>query len=144
LGVGSDLRGDDAAGVLIAQNLCKTHPKNKKVQFQVIIGGTAPESLTGEIKRFSPTHLVIIDAADMNKKPGATALLNPEEAAGISFSTHQLPLKIMIDYLLKSISCQISVIGIQPKTLAFGAPCSPEVAQAGKSISDIFKGILKG
>ena len=50
LGVGSELRGDDIAGILAAENLKgKTSDK-----LQVLIGGTAPENLTGEIKKLKP------------------------------------------------------------------------------------------
>ena len=78
----------------------------------------------------------------MNKKPGTTALLKPEETTGITFSTHSLPFKIMTDYLLANLNCEIIIIGIQPKRLDFGAKPSREVEESAKHISDAIKEIL--
>jgi hypothetical protein len=87
LGVGSDLRGDDAAGMMAAERLSHTPKLN------VLLGGTAPENLTGEIKKLKPSHLLIVDAAEMKAEAGTIRLLTPEEIGGFSFSTHALPLK---------------------------------------------------
>lgn len=86
LGVGSKLRCDDAAGILVAEQLEK---ERRKVKFQqslkVFIGATAPENLTGEIKRFKPTHLIIIDSADLGKPAGAVQLISADEVGGFFF-----------------------------------------------------------
>ena len=65
LGVGSELRGDDIAGMVAAEIIQKANHKN----ITVFLGATAPENLTGEIKKFNPSHLLIIDAADTSSKP---------------------------------------------------------------------------
>jgi hydrogenase 3 maturation protease len=144
LGIGSELRGDDVAGILTAQQIEKTIAgKNALPEVRVFIGETAPENLTGEIKRFQPTHLIIIDAADLNKEPGGIEILNPEKIGGTSFCTHSLPIKVMADYLLQSFDCQVITIGIQPKTLAVGAQPSKEVLAAAKRLSSTIIKILK-
>jgi hydrogenase 3 maturation protease len=131
LGIGSELRADDAAGILVAQRVeelmgdKKTHP-----QIETFIGATAPENLTGEIKRFAPTHLVIVDAADLDSEPGTITLMDPDSIGGTTFCTHSLPLKVMIDYLLDSFECDVIIVGIQPKSLAVGASVSNEVLNA--------------
>ena len=143
LGVGSELRGDDVAGILVARALIKAYKERKpKREFKVFEGATAPENLTGEIKRFKPTHLIIVDSADTGKPIGAITLIKPEETAGISFCTHQLPLKIMLDYLNESIGCEMMIIGIQPKTLDFGTSPSTEVKKAVKLVTAAIKEIL--
>ena len=136
LGIGSELRGDDVAGVLAArqiEKICKrkaTHP-----QVRVFIGATAPENLSGEIKKFQPTHLIIIDSADIGARPGKIAVINPEDLGGVSFCTHSLPLKVMTDYLLQSLDCRIIIIGIQPGNLAVSANPSQRTIQAVKRLS---------
>ena len=47
LGVGSELRGDDAVGIVIARRMEALHLAG----VQAMEGGTAPENLTGEIRR---------------------------------------------------------------------------------------------
>ena len=136
LGVGSELRGDDAAGLLVAQELARAHLKLKKrIDFKVFIGETAPENLTGEIKRFNPTHLLIVDSADMGKRGGMVQWIDPDKVGGISFCTHSLPIKIMADYLTQSIGCKIKIIGIQPKVLTFGSRFSKEIEKTVKNVS---------
>jgi len=136
LGVGSDLRGDDVAGILTARHIEKiTKQKTSSPDVQVFIGDTAPENLTGEIKKYQPTHLIIIDSAEFDAKPGTIKLLNPDEIGGTSFCTHSLPIKVMTDYLLQSFKFEVITIGIQPGTLAFGAKPSKEIVEAAKRIS---------
>ena len=125
VGVGSELRGDDGAGLLVADKL-----KSKNSKVKILIGGTAPENLTGEIKRLKPSHLIIVDSADFQAAPGAIEVIGYDKIGGHSFSTHSAPLKMMIDFLLADISFEPIVIGIQPGSLEFGAAVSPEVAAA--------------
>jgi hydrogenase 3 maturation protease len=131
LGIGSELRADDIAGILVAKRIKKLAAGRKSpVKLKILEGGTAPENLTGELKRFKPTHLVIIDAADLGEKPGRIAVMEPDNVSGVSFCTHSLPIKVMTDYLLQSFPCQVTLIGIQPKTLEVGASPSQEVLEA--------------
>jgi hydrogenase 3 maturation protease len=138
LGVGSELRADDVAGVLVAQRLKELIGDQRRdpgPEMEIFLGGTAPENLTGEIKRFHPTHLVIIDAADLEAEPGMVVLMDPDSIGGTTFCTHSLPLKVMIDYLLESFECHVIILGIQPKSLAVEAPVSPEVRATVESLS---------
>jgi hydrogenase 3 maturation protease len=144
LGIGSDLRGDDVAGILAAQQIGKIigHKKTSP-EVRVFIGETAPENLTGEIKRFQPTHLIIIDAAELNKEPGHIEIMEPETIGGTSFCTHSLPLKVIIAYLLESFRFQAIIIGIQPKTLIFGSQPTKEVLASAKKLSASIAKLLK-
>ncbi len=136
LGVGSELRGDDVAGLLAAKQIEKTITKQTtSPEVRVFIGETAPENLTGEIKKFQPTHLIIIDAAELNKEPGHIEIMEPGTIGGTTFCTHSLPLKVIIGYLLESFKFQAIIIGIQPKTLTFGAQPTKEVVAAAKHLA---------
>jgi hydrogenase 3 maturation protease len=136
LGVGSELRADDAAGILVAQRVQELLGNQKTdTQMETFIGATAPENLTGEIKRFAPTHLIIVDAADLNAEPGTITLMNPDSIGGTTFCTHSLPIKVMVDYLLDSFECDVIIIGIQPKSLTMGDTVSKEVLDAAESLA---------
>ena len=159
LGIGSELRGDDIAGLLVAQQIEETITKQTisphstrpdksglaqgKPEIRVFIGETAPENLTGEIKKFQPTHLIIIDAAEFNKEPGHIEIMEPETIGGTSFCTHSLPLAVIIGYLLESFKFQAIIIGIQPKTLTFGAQPTKEVIAAAKHIAKAITALFK-
>jgi hydrogenase 3 maturation protease len=143
LGIGSELRGDDVAGILTARQIEKTtKDKATAPHVQVFIGETAPENLTGEIKRFEPTHLIIIDSADLDKEPGQIEIINSDSIGGTSFCTHSLPNNVMTDYLHQSFNFELITIGIQPKSLAVGANPSKEVLRATKRLSTTIAKLL--
>lgn len=143
LGVGSQLRGDDVAGILVALELDRFIQAHRKVKIaKVFIGETAPENFTGEIKKFKPTDIIIVDSADMGKPVGAIELIEPGMISGVTFSTHQLPLNILADYLKCSLNCQVLIIGIQPKRLKFNSKVTPEVKKAAKRLADIIEEII--
>jgi hydrogenase 3 maturation protease len=138
LGVGSELRGDDIAGMVAAEVIQEAkHPK-----IQVFLGATAPENFTGEIKRYNPTHLFIIEAADTSATPGTIDLISPEVVGGVSFSTHMMPLKIMVDYVKQSIDCNTWIVGIQPKVLKFGSKPSKVVIDSAIEVAKTILAIV--
>jgi hydrogenase 3 maturation protease len=102
----------------------------------VFLGEISPENLTGQIKEFKPTCLVILDALDMGAKPGHTRMVRPDQlSAGATASTHNVSLTVLLDYLGNFLDCEILIIGIQPQTLEFGRPLSEPVVKAAKSVA---------
>ena len=139
IGVGSELRGDDIAGLLVIHRLKKRLSALKLARrVKCFYGGTAPENLTGEIRRFLPTHLIIVDSLDIGKKPGTLVVLSPAEVgSGVSFSTHKMPIKVMIEYLSRSLNCEITLVGIQPKSLDFNSPASKPIKKSITAASNL-------
>ena len=145
LGIGSDLRQDDVAGMLVAQNLEK-FAKNRRSapRLRSFLGATAPENLTGEIRDFKPDHIILVDTIDIKEKPGTILVLMPDElGGGVSFSTHKLPAEVLVDYFRKSLKCEVMIIGIQPKGLDFGKAPSSIVISAAKVVVSAIKAALK-
>jgi hydrogenase 3 maturation protease len=140
LGVGSDLRGDDAAGLILCRRLEERFSSQPDAtpsgRFRVFMGETAPENLTGEIRRFGPSHLIIIDSADFSRDPGTVVVADPVEITGISFSTHRLPLFVLTDYIEREMPCRILIIGIQPGTLGLFHAVSEPVARSLDTLSE--------
>ena len=124
--------------MLLAQKVEETSPHIK-----VIYGGTAPENFTGEIKRAKPSLLLIVDCAEMGESPGTYRLISPEEVGGYTFSTHALPLKVMIDFLLADLDCEILIIGIQPGQMKFNDPLTPAVEDAVEELAATIRDSLK-
>ena len=104
MGVGSVLRSDDGAGMYIIE-LLETDIQQEDVLF--IAGSTAPENFTGVIKDFAPDRLFIIDAAYMGLPVGEAGVIETVDIAGMSFSTHMLPLSVMLDYLALETGCEV-------------------------------------
>ncbi len=135
LAVGSEFRADDAAGLLAGKELQRlTDNFCGEPALKVFMGETAPENLTGPIKEFKPTHLIIIDAADMSQPPGHIELIDPEQVADTgSFSTHSLPLNVLTDYLCRTLNCRVLIVAIQPESCKFGRRPSRAIITAARS-----------
>ena len=145
LGIGSDLRGDDVAGMLAAEKLFKLLAKKTTPKLKVFFGSTAPENLTGEIKKFKPDHLIMVDTVEIGEKPGTMLVLAGQEMGeGVSFSTHKMPAKILSEYFSRSIKCNVTIVGIQPASLDFGKKPSKTVSDATGEIARAIKDIIFG
>ena len=133
------MRADDAAGLLAAQALASLLDRSQTLQqlaVEIFLGETAPENLTGPIKAFQPTHLVVLDALDTGGEPGHICLLHPDEiAASATASTHNASLTLLTDYLRRFLDFKILLIGIQPQTLEFGKPPSTPVRKAARNLA---------
>jgi len=137
LGCGSELLGDDAAGMRVAGQL-----EGLGENVRAFCGSTAPENFSGVIKRFRPEALLVVDAADMGRKPGEAALIPIEKIDGVSFSTHMLPLKIMLEYLHRETGCSVSLLGIQSASVEFGTAMTPEVTAAVDAVAAALRELL--
>mgnify|MGYP005831077657 CR=1 FL=1 len=139
LGVGNDIRQDDGVGPKIIRDLQgKVSGKVKLVD-----AGTVPESFTGVIKSFKPTHILIIDAAGMGTPPGYMKFIEKDQILGVSFSTHQMPLSLLIEYLESEMDSKIYLLGIQPASNEFGGNLTSEVKKAKERIVNLILNIFK-
>ena len=136
LGVGSVLRGDDAAGILIVERLMEAFPQEAYPNLCIYAGGTAPENFSGNLRLFAPDHLLIVDAADAGAEPGSIVDIPRVEIGGPSFSSHMLPLKIMVDYLINETCTNVTMLGLQYKDIGFGEDLSPEMREAVDELTD--------
>lgn len=144
LGIGSELCADDGAGILAVRtmrSLVFRQPFNS-IEFEGFEGGNAPENSTGFIASFKPTHIILVDAAEIGAAAGEFREILRHEIPDICFSTHTLPLKIIIDYLGKVTGAVVSVIGIQPGNLDFGNCPTPEVKQGVRRLMGLLHTVM--
>ncbi|HEY47641.1 MAG TPA: hydrogenase 3 maturation endopeptidase HyCI [Anaerolineae bacterium] len=124
LGVGNPMRGDDAAGILLARLLRPLANTNDRLF--VVCAGTAPENYTGLVRRFNPDCVLFVDAAQLNERPGTIRWIPWRMTNGLSASTHTLPIYLLASYLNIEMGCQVALLGIQPSHISFG-PLTPIV-----------------
>ena len=141
LGVGTEFRSDDIAGILVARQVEKAFAARSDLL--VIQGCSAPENFTGPIIGFYPSHLVVIDCAELEAPSGTVKLFPIENIAGVSSNTHSLPLNVVFDYILKNCPCEILVVGIQPRSLEFDGSPSKEVVDAARLIARTLIGVVR-
>lgn len=139
LGIGSTLRSDDAAGMYFIE-LLGDRIKREDVLF--IAGSTAPENFTGVIKNFAPDRLFVVDAAYMGLLPGEAKVVPACDIGGVSFSTHMLPLPVMLKYLESESGCEALFIGIQPKCTDQGFCMCDEVKKGTEHLVEDFYQVL--
>jgi hydrogenase 3 maturation protease len=106
---------------------------------KVMTGGNAPENLTGEIRRFHPGLVILIDAVHMGGLPGETRLFEPDEVEGVSFSTHGMPLCVLAGFLRVSVGADVIILGIQAGSLELMGPLSGSVASSVETAALLLK-----
>lgn len=141
VGIGAELNGDDAIGLITARKI--QHATRQRENVLVLEGGTLPESVSGPLRRFNPALVIFIDAADLNKPAGTIAVVAPERIGGTSFSTHSMPLKLMMDYLAGELRCDMILIGVQPEAIQFGSPISESGKKAASRLAGELSRLLK-
>lgn len=125
LGIGNELNGDDAAGVLIVRNLRKKLPKLD--QIQLIEGLIAPENYSGVIRKFNPDWIWLIDATAFGENPGCVQLFDPSRIETLSADTHRLSPDLLISFLQLDTNAEAFLIGIQPEVVDPFSEISPAV-----------------
>lgn len=131
VGVGHELRGDDAAGPAVARRVLASAGE----RLLVVDGGPAPENVTGVLRRFQPDLVLLVDAADLGAEPGTVRWLTPDVIEGLSATTHTMPLSMLARYLQHELDCGIYLVGIQPAQNDIGQPLSDPVEKAVGAVS---------
>lgn len=126
LGIGHELRGDDAAGLRLARGLRAAANET----LLVLEAGSVPENVTGLVRRFGPQLVVLADAAQLDEAPGTVRWLDWREAEGVSATTHTLPFTLLARYLIAELDCEVALLGIQPAQTDLDASLSPQVETA--------------
>ncbi|MCX6802190.1 MAG: hydrogenase maturation protease [Candidatus Diapherotrites archaeon] len=110
LGIGDESNPADSIGIEAVKNIGKM----KLPKIETLLAGTAPENFTGKIRKLNPSHLIIVDAAEIAEKPGSIKIIDKGKIRGCNFSTHSISASFLMDYVEKSIGCKVVLIGIQP------------------------------
>ena len=138
LGIGNELNGDDAAGVLIVRYIKQKLPKFD--QIQLIEGSIAPENYSSVIRKFNPDWIWLIDVANFGEYPGCIRLFDPSRIETMSADTHRLSPDLLISYLQLDTNAKAFLIGIQPEVVDPFSEISPAVK---KPIQETTKFLLR-
>ena len=132
IGIGNDLRGDDAFGTILARRLLREG-------FPALDAGTCPENLTGPILAAAPDQLIFADAADMGAAVGTLCLLDPLEAPASSPSTHDPGMGLLLAYLGERRKTSTTILAVQLGTRALGEPMTAEVRESLNGLVELFR-----
>lgn len=133
--VGNPLRKDDGAAVCLGRLL--EHDINN-----VFITNQAPENFTYKLIQEGYSHILIIDAAEMELPPGSSAILKREDLLEGEIVTHSIPIRFFTS-LMERLKREVLILGIQPKDRGFGQTLSSEVKQKVKKLAREIKEMAK-
>ena len=133
--IGSELHGDDGAGVAVGRELAG------QVPWFVIEASLAPESFVVKIADYRPNAVMVIDAVDFGAPPGSVALIDVDRIACVAAGTHGPSLLPFIEALQMMHRCEVIVLGIQPMTTRTGDGLSPPVGQAVSRVAAAFRAL---
>jgi len=138
IGMGNELRADDAVGLHIVR-LLKPYTNNR---LQVFEGYMTPETFIGPACAVHPTHLLIVDAAELHEKPGVWQVLSSDDVEEGLFTTHAIPATEVAAEIQRRCGSKVAFLGIQPKSRDISLSLSNECQQAAKKIADIIQRII--
>jgi len=110
MAVGDELDPRDCLGHLAGRKIAATNPKG----VEVLLTSQMPENFTSVVRRMKPSHVILIDAAEMGKDPGDVAIIDSGKITATRVSTHAMPLSVLMDYMRKELKVKVALIGIQP------------------------------
>ncbi len=139
LGVGNELRHDDAVGLVIVEKL---RLRLDDPNITLLNCADIPENFTGHVKRLAPACVVLVDAADFGGNPGEAHVFALSDIEGGDISTHKASLAVLGAYLQSETHASVFILGIQPGNTEFGSGLTQAVQEASKEIIEAISAVL--
>ncbi len=140
LGIGNELRKDDAVGVFIVNSIARTD------RIVPMVVRERVEDYIESVIEEKPSLLVAFDCVDFRGKGGDVVCFRPEEPeVRISFTTHRLPILPLLVFVGKEVGrCEVLVVGVQPVDVSYGIGISDPVMQSAEDIlKDFEEGFIR-
>jgi hydrogenase maturation protease len=110
IGVGRRVRGDESAGLLVAEYL-----RGMLGDHQVVVAEDRPENYTDAIRRYNPSRILYVLAARSGGAPGETRLISFEKHERVLL--HESPMTTLTHFLSSLMSVEVSMLLIEPWTV---------------------------
>jgi hydrogenase 3 maturation protease len=133
LGIGNELKSDDAVGLAVADKLKELV---NDLSIAIINCSDSPENFTGYLKRFKAKCIVFIDAADFGASPGEARLFELDDVMNSAIVTHKASLAVLGAYLRVETGANIFLIGVQPANCDVGDELSRAAAKASEMVAE--------
>ena len=138
IGMGNELRCDDGVGLAVVRRL-KPYASERLTVFE---GHMTPEVFIAPACTFLPTHLLIVDAAELHEQPGHWRLLTQDEIQDGLFTTHAFPATEVAKEIHRRCGAKIAFLGIQPKSRDVSLELSAECSEAASNVTERIQHIL--
>ncbi len=124
VGVGNPMRGDDEAGLVLAEKVAE------KLNLEYLRCEEVPENYVGQMLDNPADTILLVDAVDMKQAPGEIGLLSPDELADNGISTHNCSVGLLAKVLAGVKDKQMLILAVQPQQLGWGQPVTPLITEA--------------
>ena len=129
VGVGHPFRGDDYVGSYIAKKLMVgNHVQN----IQLFDAEQDVEAIIPKIQALKPKQIMFIDSCQMNLGPGEARVISIDDTDYPFFTTHSIPLKLLVNQFLPESQCWM--LAIQPEQVEISDQLSSKVRNVADSI----------
>lgn len=134
MGVGNELRTDDAAGLEIASSLRRRLGSAPAPGVKIYSSTPAPERLLSKLALAGGT-IVVFDSVEASTSPGQVVFCPLADTKYGFFGTHNIPLKLVpgMDGRLGD----VFLVGVQPASLEVGSGLSEIVRESIREIVDV-------
>jgi len=133
LGTGNALKGDDAVGLLVASLLDSHLSRFQKKTIKVLRAYEIIELYLKIIKNIRPTHIIIVDAMNMKRRPGSIKVsqvkVRPQAGKHLEDEVSDF-----LEKLASVSTAKIYLVSIQPANLEFGHPITQRTRLAARKI----------
>ena len=150
IGIGNPLRSDDGIGIVLLEKL-KENKKDLPRNVDLLDGGTGGFNLLHDLSKYE--KVIILDAVNINKKPGETSFINIKEVKSknkkTNLTTHFNDFFKIIDLSekLDELPNEMYLYAVQPKDLSYVEGLSNLISKKIdlylKDITEKIKDILK-
>jgi len=131
VGVGNELKTDDAAGLEIASSLRARLGASPEPGVRIHAGTPMPERLLSKLAS-EEGRIFVFDAVEVSAEPGAVVFRSMADTKYGFFGTHNIPLKLVPG--LKERLGDCFLVGVQPTSLEVGLGLSEPVRESVKEI----------
>jgi hydrogenase 3 maturation protease len=98
-----------------------------------------PEVYIGPACASHPTHVLIVDAAELHQTPGSWQVLLPAEVEQGLFTTHTIPALEVAAEIQRRCGASVIFLGIEPKSRDISLGLSKECKQAAEELARIIR-----
>ena len=138
VGVGNELKSDDAAGLEIASSLRKMLGASPASGVKIHARTPMPERLLSKLAT-GEGRVVVFDAVEASASPGQVVFRSFADTKYGFFGTHNIPLKLVPG--LEDHLGSFFLVGVQPESLEVGLSLSEKVRE---SVDEIVTVVAEG
>ena len=137
-GIGSSIRKDDFIGVGIVEKLRgKVSPSVHLIECEM-----SPEKFLEPIVHFKPTHILLINAAQLGLEPGSSRLIELNRISWPAVLTHALTHQIFREFITEATGAKVALLAVQPKDTSFGEGFTKELEETVERLSSFLSRVL--